>query len=162
MHTDVISAAQTVARKANVSMADVRVVMSHDTYIAALQNEAFGKHFGSVQVIDRRSTGANLVRLAEYFGVGSVEMINPTGADGLSLFADVCWVFTQGPNVEAFDDSYGSERWGVRFAANDGFTLAPWRENMIRVQVLASMAEYKLKTLSPVCGYLITNTSSAV
>lgn len=157
---DVMGGASLVARKCGAGLEDVTWVLSQSAYEAALRNDGYRQFHNGVALVDAANAAINATRLAQYVGVGQVRVINPTGPDGLPMFGDVAWLVCQGPNTQEWDDSYGTQRFGARFAPNDGLILEPWAERMIRVTVYAALKEYRLTVLNPEAGYLFTNCSS--
>ena len=149
MQADAETALQAIASKVTTDRRAITCVMSESTYGAALRNEGFKAWHTGILLQQSTDYSVNETRLAQYLGVGEVQIINPTGAGGRALFDDVCWFIIRSPDLEDYDDSYGAERFAARFSANDGVVLESWQERMIRSTLYPTMREYDLRVLNP-------------
>lgn len=158
MRDDINLGLNTILGKVTTERQAVSLVLSNSSYDAALSNEGFRAWHNGIILTDASSKTVNERRLAQYLGVREVLIINPTGELGAPLFGDVAWLLVRDDAAEGFEDDYGSDRFGARFAVNDGVALESWQERMIRVSLYPALKEYALEVVNPAAIFLITNT----
>ncbi len=100
MQADAETALQAIASKVTTDRRAITCVMSESTYGAALRNEGFKAWHTGIMLQQSTDYSVNETRLAQYLGVGEVQIINPTGAGGRALFDDVCWFIIRSPDLE--------------------------------------------------------------